>query len=267
MDTKLKNDGVSSYKLGTGRYYWEVSPQHVNLAPPREASLIANIAAEKQNVTLDLKRTAIIVVDMQNDFCAPGGWVDYIGGDLTPERAPIPVLQKMLPAFRSLRVPVIWLNWGNRPDRLNLPPTVQFVFNSDGQGLGIGGSLPQGMGKVLEKDSPSASVVKELEQLPEDIQVDKFRISGFWDTELDSILKNLDVKSIFFTGVNTDQCVLHTLVDAHFLGYNCLLVEDGCGTTSPDYCREATIWNIKTCFGFVTDSSRVLEGLEAVVAS
>jgi nicotinamidase-related amidase len=82
-------------------------------------------------------------------------------------------------------------------------------------------------------------------------------------TPLDSILKNLDVKTLFFSGVNTDQCVLHSLTDAHFLGYNCVLVEDCCGTTSPDFCREATIWNVKFCFGFVTDTDRIMKGLAA----
>ena len=91
-------------------------------------------------------------------------------------------------------------------------------------------------------------------QEPEDIKVDKYRISGFWDTPLDSILRNLGVRSMLFAGVNTDQCVLHSLTDANFLGYGCILVEDCCATTSPDFCTEATVWNVKKCFGFVTDS-------------
>jgi len=135
------------------------------------------------------------------------------------------------------------------------------VFNPDGNGIGIGGELPGNGAHLLEKDSWSAAVVDELEQLPEDIKVDKYRISGFWDTPLDSILRNLEVKTIFFSGVNTDQCVLHSLTDAHFLGYNCVLVEDCCGTTSPDFCHEASLWNVKKCFGFVTKSGDVISAL------
>ena len=71
----------------------------------------------------------------------------------------------------------------------------------------------------------------------------------------------MDVKALFFSGVNTDQCVLHSLTDAHFLGYNCVLVEDCCGTTSPDFCREATLW--KFCFGLVTDTAKMAKGLAA----
>lgn len=248
-------------RLGTGAYAWHVSPTHVDLAMPPPAPHLVTIAAGSRPITVDLRRSAIIVVDMQNDFCAPGGWAHHVGADLTPERAPIAPLRALLPALRQLSVPVIWLNWGNRPDRKNLPPTTLYVFNPDGQGLGIGGELPASGARVLEKDSWSAAVVDELEQMPEDIRVDKYRISGFWGTQLDQVLRNLDVKTLFFGGVNTDQCVMHTLTDAHFLGYNCVLVEDCCGTTSPDYCTQATLFNVRMCFGFVVRSDQVLAAL------
>lgn len=252
-------------RLGTGAYTWTVSPSHVDLSMAPAGPLPATIAAEPQNITIDLKRTAIVVVDMQNDFCAPGGWVDYLGADLSPERAPIKPLQTLLPVLREADVPVIWVNWGNRPDRKNLPPTTLYVFNPDGNGIGIGGALPGNGFHLLEKDSWSAAVVDELAPLPEDIQVDKYRISGFWDTPLDSILRNLDVKTLLFGGVNTDQCVLHSLTDAHFLGYNCILVEDCCGTTSPDFCVEASLWNVKKCFGFVANSDGIIAAVRSVV--
>ncbi|WP_456763267.1 cysteine hydrolase family protein [Bradyrhizobium sp. USDA 4011] len=113
-------------------------------------------------------------------------------------------------------------------------------------------------------DSWAAAVVDELKQEPGDIHVDKYRISGFWDTPLDSILRNLGTKTILFAGVNTDQCVLHSLTDANFLGYGCLLVEDCCATTSPGYCVEATLFNVKKRFGFVTHSSNVIEATSGV---
>jgi nicotinamidase-related amidase len=252
---------LDSTSLGAGAYVWKVGPTHVDLSTPAREPRPATITAQPQNITVDLSRSAMIVVDMQNDFCAPGGWVDWLGADLTPERAPIKPLQAILPALRANGVPIVWLNWGNRPDRMNLPPTTLYVFNPDGNGIGIGGALPGNGARLLEKDSWSAAVVDELPQLPEDIKVDKYRISGFWDTPLDSILRNLEAKTLFFSGVNTDQCVLHSLTDAHFLGYNCVLVEDCCGTTSPDFCAEATLWNVKKCFGFVTKSTDVIAAL------
>ena len=116
---------------------------------------------------------------------------------------------------------------------------------------------------MLEKDSWAAAVVDELKQESGDIKVDKYRISGFWDTPLDSILRNLGVRTLLFSGVNTDQCVMCTrCTDANFLGYGCVLVEDCCATTSPDYCTEATIFNVKKCFGFVTGSEQILAALK-----
>ena len=203
-------------------------------------------------MTVDLHRTAIIVIDMQNDFCAKGGWVDHLGVDYTPDRAPIAPLQRLLPALRSAGVPIIWVNWGNRPDLANMPPNQIHLYKPHGTGVGLGDPLPGSGAHVLEKDTWAAAVVDELKQEPHDIKVDKYRISGFWDTPLDSILRNLGTKSILFAGVNTDQCVLHSLTDANFLGYGCIMVDDCCATTSPDFCTEATIWNVKKCFGFVT---------------
>ncbi len=247
--------------LGTGRHRWLVSPSHVDLAPAGPPPRKVTIKAAPQDISVDLTRTAIIVVDMQNDFCAPGGWVDNLGADLTPERAPIAPLRALLPALRAVGVPVVWLNWGNRPDRLNLPPGVLHCFNPDGASVGIGDPMPGTGAPVLQKDSPSAAVVEELPFVPGDIAVDKYRISGFWDTPLDSILRNLGVTTLLFTGVNIDQCVLHSLTDAGFLGYGCVLLEDCCGTTSPDYCTQATIYNVKTVFGFVAGSAAVLTAL------
>ncbi len=251
-------DGV---KLGTGRQQWLVTAGHVDMAPPELPPRKVTIAAAPQTITIDLARTAIIVVDMQNDFCAPGGWVDNLGADLSPERAPIAPLQALIPALRTAGVPIVWLNWGNRPDKLNLSPTVLHCFNPDGKSIGIGDPMPGTGARVLEKDSKSAAVVDELVFVPGDIAVDKYRISGFWDTPLDSILRNLGARTLLFTGVNIDQCVMHTLTDAGFLGYGCVLIEDCCGTTSPEYCTQATIYNVKQVFGFVTSSADILAAL------
>ena len=250
-------------RLGAGRYAWAVAPGQVDLSMRPAPPLIASIAAEPASIEVDLRRSAIIVVDMQNNFCAPGGLTDQQGLDLGPERAPIQPLRLTLPLFRARGVPVIWLNWGNRPDRKNLPPMALYAFDRDGRGIGIGDSLAGGRGRILEKGSWSAAVVDELQPESDDILVDKYRISGFWDTPLDSILRNLDVRTLFFAGVNLDICVFHTLADAHFLGYNCVLVEDLCGTTSPDFCVLATIHNIKKCFGFVAQSSAIAAALSS----
>ena len=241
--------------------HWLATPQEVDMAPPAPPVRRAHLAAEPQNVAMDLARTAIVVIDMQNDFCAPGGWVEHIGGDPTPDRAPIEPLRRLLPALRQAGVPVIWVNWGNRPDLANMPPNQIHLYKPHGQGVGLGDPLPGNGARVLEKGSWAAAVVDELKPLPGDIEVDKHRISGFWDTPLDSILRNRGIRTVLFAGVNTDQCVLHSLTDANFLGYGCVLLSDCCATTSPAFCTEATLWNVKKCFGFVSDSSRLLQSL------
>ena len=237
---------------------WAANATTIDMSKASPAPKPVTIAATRQSVTADLRRTAMIVIDMQNDFCTAGGWVDHIGADYRPDRKPIKPLQRLLPALRKAGVPVIWVNWGNRPDLANMPPNQVHLYKRGGQGVGLGDPLPGNGAPVLEKDSWAAAVVDELAQEPGDIKVDKHRISGFWDTPLDSILRNLGTRTILFSGVNTDQCVLHSLTDANFLGYGCLLVEDCCSTNSPDYCTQATLFNVEQCFGFVTDSRRIL---------
>jgi nicotinamidase-related amidase len=244
----------------TARNTWGLSAAAVDLRRPPRPQRPLQVAALPQRLTLDLARTAVVVVDMQNDFCAPGGWLASIGVDVSGAAAPAAVLESTLPRLRAADVPVVWLNWGNRPDRANLPPGVTHVYDPDGAGTGIGDPLPNGS-RVLELGSWSAAVVDGLTVDPADLHVAKYRMSGFWDTPLDSVLKNLRVDTLLFAGVNVDQCVLATLTDAACLGYDVVLVEDLCGTTSPEFCTQATVYNVRRCFGFTTTAAELLAGL------
>jgi nicotinamidase-related amidase len=259
----MTKNPLTPHSLGLARgQRWLVNPEHVDMSAPLAPPRPLTFNASPQNVTLDLERSALIVIDMQNDFCAKGGWVDHLGLDYRPDRAPIQPLQRLLPRLRQAGVHIIWVNWGNRPDLGNMPPNQIHLYKPKGQGIGLGEPLPGSGARVLEKDSWAAAIVDELEPEPSDYRVDKYRISGFWDTPLESILKNLQIRSLLFAGVNTDQCVMCSLQDANFLGYGCVLVEDCCATTSPDFCTEATIWNVKKCYGFVTSSADLLRSLE-----
>lgn len=230
---------------------WRVSATQVDMVRPVVDPRPIQISDGPRQLTLDLGRTAVVVVDMQNDFCHADGWLAQIGVDIAPARTPIAPLQRLLPALRNAGVPVIWLNWGNRPDRMNLPPSVLHVYDPDGRSVGIGDPLPSNGAPALQSGSWAAAVVDELAPLPGDIRVSKCRMSGFHETELDSILRNLGVNSLLFAGVNSDQCVLCTLQDASFRGYDCILLEDCAATTSPQYCHDATLYNVRQCFGFV----------------
>jgi len=240
---------------------WRVDARSVDLRRTPQPTRPLAFPAEPQAVTLDVARSALIVIDMQNDFCTPGGWLHHIGVDVAPARRPIAPLGALLPAWRDAGAPVVWVNWGNRPDRLNLSPALLHVYKPTGEGVGLGDPLPGSGARVLERDSWAAAIVDELAPPDDDIRVDKYRMSGFWDTPLDSILRNLGVTSLLFAGVNADQCVLCTLQDANFLGYDCILLADCTATTSPDFCWEATLYNVKQCFGFVARSSALLQGL------
>ncbi len=218
--------------------------------------------AEPQSVVVDANRCALVVVDMQNDFCSKGGYLDHRGIDITPDRAPIAPLQALVPAMRAHSVPVVWLNWGVRKDLLNIPPSLLHAHTHDGKGAGLGEKIPGGT-EILLKGSWGARVVDELDPGDQDVHVTKHRFSGFWDTELDSILRNMGVRTLFFAGVNADQCVMTTLEDASFLGYDVLMLRDCVATTSPDYCMQATEYNVKLLYGFMTASKALTTGLEA----
>ncbi|MCU1727736.1 cysteine hydrolase family protein [Pseudomonas sp. 7P_10.2_Bac1] len=240
---------------------WHVNAQVVDMVRKGAAPRPVSVTDSQRQIRFDLNKTALLVIDMQNDFCHPDGWLSSIGVDVTPARRPIKPLQALLPVMRGHQVPVLWVNWGNRPDRLNLPPAVLHVYNPDGRGVGLGDPLPGSGAPVLQAGSWAAQVVDELPIEAGDIRVNKFRMSGFKDTDLDSILRNLNVTTLLFAGVNMDQCVLYTLQDANSAGYDCIMLEDCCATTSPAYCQAAAVYNTRQCFGFVAQSTELLTGL------
>ena len=243
---------------------WRLNKTQVDMTRPAAPLRPVTLAAQPQDIVIDAAKSAIVVIDMQNDFCAKGGWLDSIGVDFSPARRPIDPLNRLLPALRRANVPVIWVNWGNRPDKLNLSPALLHVYNGDGQSVGIGDPLkssPVPGAAVLQKDSWAAAIVDELDVQPSDIKIDKFRMSGFWDTPLDAILRNLGVTTVFFGGVNADQCVLATLMDANFLGYDTIMLEDCSATTSPSFCWDSTLYNVRVCFGFSTSGDALIKGL------
>jgi len=264
---KPKPGAVTPVALGArAGGQWQLTPGLADMTRPPRALRPARLAAYGKDILVDWNKSAMIVIDMQNDFCHPRGWLAGIGVDVTPARAPILPLTRLLPALRQAQVPLLWVNWGNRPDLANLSPALLHVYDGNGRGTGLGSPLanaPVPGARVLQKDSWAAAVVEELAPHPGDLCIDKYRMSGFWDTPLDSMLRNLGITTVFFGGVNADQCVLATLMDANFLGYDTILVEDCSATTSPRYCWDATLYNVRQCFGFSTSSKAILKTLPA----
>jgi nicotinamidase-related amidase len=253
---------VPSISIGSFRANsWQVEENVVNLTRAWRQPDTIFVEARPQTIGIDLVRSALIVIDMQNDFCAPGGWSDQRSVDIEAARAPIGPLNRLIPELRLRSVPVIWLNWGNRPDRANLPPNLLHAADPTGVGVGLGDRLDRPDARVLEGGTWSTAIVDELDTDVNDLYIRKYRQSGFWDTGLDSILRNLGVFTLMFSGVNIDQCVLGTLMDAAYIGYDCVLLTDCSATSSPQYCTQATIYNVERSLGFVTESSAVIRAM------
>lgn len=246
-----------------GRAGFRVSDGAVDLSRPGLERRAIELPALPQSLIFDASRAALVIIDMQNDFCAPGGWISSLGIDVAYGQNLVGPINRATAAFRAASMPVVWLNWGVRPDKLNLSYSTRHPFNPNGSQPGLGGSFkgPQGEYRVLAEGNWGAAIIDGLEQKESDIHVSKHRISGFWDTPLDSILRTMDIRTLFFAGVNADHCVLGTQMDANFAGYDTVMLQDCVGTTSPDFCMDATLHNVRFCFGFTATSEDVASAL------
>lgn len=228
----------------------------------RAPQRIVDLAATPHPVALDLGATALLVIDMQNDFLHPEGWSASRGADLSPLRAAVPHIERLTARLRRAGLPVIWVNWGVRPDHANL--STSFVERARGaHGPSYGDPAPSGRGRILVRDEWGAATIAELTTDPADVLVHKHRLSSFWDNELDSILRQRGITTLLFSGINTDRCVFTSLQDANFLGYDCVLVEDACATTSPDFVREAVLYLVRLTHGVVADIDAVVAACDA----
>ena len=174
------------------------------------------------------------------------------------------MLQRLLPAWRAAGGTVLWLNWGIRADRANLSPTIHFKGKRSTEGVGYAEVSPIDHGPALVRGSWGAQVVDELVVEPADLTVFKHRLSGFWDNELDAVLRQRGATTLLFAGVNTDRCVFSTLQDAGFLGYDCVLLGDACSTGSPAYVSRAIHFMVQQLHGFTGSAAALLEALQAL---
>jgi ureidoacrylate peracid hydrolase len=240
------------------RNEWIVEDGAVDLTRRRRSTVPVSLPTRGQQITVDLAATALVVVDMQRDFCSADGWLASKGVDVNGAAGVADTLAIVVQALRQQDVPVVWVNWGNRGDVANVPPGVLHTYDRTGAGAGIGSAHPETGYPALLAGSPSADLVDGLSVDERDLWVDKYRMSGFVDTVLDSVLRNLSVTTLLFAGVNADQCVLSTLSDAANLGYDVIMLEDCCATTSPHCCWEATVYNVDLVWGFVATSTDLI---------
>ncbi|HIV72744.1 MAG TPA: cysteine hydrolase [Candidatus Aquabacterium excrementipullorum] len=246
---------------------WTWSPQGVSLVRPSVPPRPVRLATHTDVIELDVHRSALVVVDMQNDFCHPEGWFAQKGVSMRATRKPIPVLAELLPAWRHAGGRVVWLNWGVRADTANLGPVIQYKASrpeADGHpGVGYAQTSPLDHGPSVVPGTWGAQVIDELPVEPGDLTVFKHRLSGFWDNELDSLLRQQGITTLLFGGVNTDRCVFSSLQDAGFLGYDCVLLKDACGTPSPAYVTRAIHFLVDKLHGFVGTAEALIPALTA----
>jgi nicotinamidase-related amidase len=236
-------------RFGNRVNYWIVEGDHFDISRGSANTATINME-ESRTLQFDPERSAFIIIDMQNYFCSP--LLDRPDGALKL----VPAITSAVKSCRQLGMQIIWVNWGHRPDTANLPPSLLYSWQRNGK-PGIGEPLPDNLGLVLIKDSWSAALVEELEEsyAESDYWVDKYRISGFPGSSLDAILRANGINTLFHAGVNTDQCVMATLQDAAFLGYDNILVTDCAATTSPAHVLEGAMYNMKSkAFTAVSDS-------------
>jgi nicotinamidase-related amidase len=249
-------DGGVQLAASTDR--WVLHQDYVHLAPTLPAEGLLRYEAELKPFVDHPARQALVIIDMQNDFCAPGGWTDRSGLDYEKCREAIPGIQRALEAARRQDMWVIWVYWHNRADLRNLGAPTLYSFKHEIDQVGIGEDLEHGA--VLTEGSWGADIVDELKPLmhDDDIHIEKVRMSGFYGTHLDQVLRTQGISTLWMTGVNIDQCVSTTMEDAYFRDYNVVLLSDATATSSPAYCKQAVEFNAKQCWGFLTTTEHML---------
>jgi nicotinamidase-related amidase len=256
-------DGTTAgMKFGPAEHNaWSASDAAVSLVRQPLLPRTLRFASSPLDLEIDLARSAVVVVDMQNDFCHKQGWFAQKGVNLRATRRPIPVLKKLLPSWRDAGGQVVWLNWGIRADRMNLSPTIHYKGKRTAAGVGYAERSPIDRGLSVVSGEWGAHVIDELKVEPADLSVDKHRLSGFWDNELDSILRLRGITTLLFVGINTDRCVFSTLQDAAFLGYDCILLKDACSTPSPAYVTRSILFIVEQLHGFVATAQSLMAAL------
>lgn len=242
-------------QLGASTERWHMEDGYIDLSPHhRPVGKLLKIHTDEVPIIEDTRRMALVIIDMQNDFCSEGGWADQAGFDTARCRSAIPGIKRAVEWARENNLWVIWIGWANREDLRNLGAPTLYQYKKSLNMKGIG--EPLGEYKALLTDTWGTQVVKELEALQQadDVVVDKVRTSGFYGTHLDQILRTQGFTTLLFAGVNTDQCVTTTMQDACFRDYNVVLIEDATATSSPDFCKQAVLHNTRMCWGFVSDT-------------
>ena len=226
------------------------------IKPPK----MVTITAKPEPIEIDVHRTAVIVVDMQNAFVSKGGMFDVFGWDISAARGVIDNNRKIIDAARKAGCRIVYLLMSYSPDYSDSGGPESPNWHKE-VGLVMMRKNPKYWGKFVTRGSWDEEICKELEIQPGDFTVRKQKYSGFAGTNLDIILKTYNIKYCIYTGVATNVCVESTLRDGYFLDYWPIIVSDAVNNAGPPITQQATLWNVEALFGWVTSTDDFLKAI------